>query len=160
MARLVETAQALILRLREQGLKVATAESCTGGLIVGFLTEISGSSAVVDRGFVTYSNDAKAEMLGVSPTLLERYGAVSAPVAMAMVEGALARSKAHIAVSVTGIAGPTGGSIDKPVGTVHFAALRRGGVTRHDHKVFEGDRSRVRQLTVLHAFRLIELSID
>ena len=110
-------------------LVVVTAESCTGGLVAAALTSIPGSSAVVDRGFVTYSNDAKIEMLGVDPRLLERVGAVSAEVALAMAKGALAHSRADVAVAITGIAGPGGGSVEKPVGLVHFAAARRAGTS-------------------------------
>ncbi len=111
---------------RQAGLTVATAESCTGGLVSGALTAIAGSSDVVDRGFVTYSNAAKTEMLGVPAALIAEHGAVSAEVAVAMAEGALAASRAGLAVSVTGIAGPGGGSQEKPVGLVHFALARSG----------------------------------
>ncbi len=135
---------------------LATAESCTGGLIAATLTEVAGSSDVVDRGFVTYSNDAKRDLLGVSEALLAGHGAVSEPVARAMAEGALARSEAHIAVSVTGVAGPGGGSAEKPVGLVHLAAARRGGETRHERHVFAGDRAAVRHQSVAAAFVLIE----
>ena len=113
-------------KARAAGLTIATAESCTGGLVAGALTAIAGSSDVVDRGFVTYSNAAKMQMLGVPPTLLAQHGAVSQPVAVAMAEGALKASGAGLAVSITGIAGPGGGSADKPVGLVHFALARRG----------------------------------
>lgn len=112
-------------------LMIATAESCTGGMICALLTEIAGSSAVVDRGFITYSNEAKTEMLGVAANLIAQVGAVSKDVAIAMAEGALEKSKAHAAVSVTGIAGPGGGSTDKPVGTVHMAIALRNSPTRH-----------------------------
>lgn len=148
-------ATALLAALRAGGLMVATAESCTGGLIVGALTEIAGSSDVVDRGFVTYSNEAKTEMLGVPATLIELHGAVSEPVARAMAEGALARSRAGVSVSVTGVAGPGGGSADKPVGTVWFGAARRGGNTFSERMVFPGDRSAVREATVRHALELL-----
>jgi nicotinamide-nucleotide amidase len=124
---LIERAAALLALCRNRGLKLATAESCTGGLVAGLLTEIPGSSAVVERGFVVYSNLAKQEMLGVPEATLIQWGAVSAATAQAMVEGALARSAADLAVSVTGIAGPDGGTAEKPVGLVHFAATRRGG---------------------------------
>ena len=106
---------------------VATAESCTGGLVAGALTDIAGSSAVVDRGFVTYTNEAKQQMLGVPPTTLEKFGAVSRETAEAMAHGALGHAQADLAVSITGIAGPGGGSPEKPVGLVHFAAASRGG---------------------------------
>ncbi|MCT8974170.1 CinA family protein [Microbaculum marinisediminis] len=121
----------LIDTLRRKGLMVATAESCTGGLVAGFLTEIAGSSAVFDRGFVTYSNAAKTEVLGVPADLVAAHGAVSEPVARAMAEGAVRAARTDIAVAVTGIAGPGGGSAEKPIGLVHFAAARRNGPTIH-----------------------------
>ncbi|MCX5494106.1 CinA family protein [Kaistia dalseonensis] len=149
-------AEALIKLCIARGLTVATAESCTGGLIAGTLTEISGSSAVVDRGFVTYSNGAKAAMLGVPSELIGRVGAVSEEVARAMVNGALAHSPADLAVAVTGIAGPGGGSAEKPVGLVHFAVQRRGKPERHASHVFAGlDRSGVRFATVAEALKLL-----
>ena len=150
-----EEAAALLVQLRAAGLMVATAESCTGGLIAGALTEIAGSSDVVDRGFVTYSNEAKMEMLGVPAALVEGHGAVSEPVARAMAEGALARSRAGVTVSVTGVAGPGGGSVEKPVGTVWFGAARRGGETVSERMVFAGDRSAVREATVRYALGLL-----
>ncbi len=124
---LIERAAALLTLCRSRGLKLATAESCTGGLVAGLLTEIPGSSAVVERGFVVYSNLAKQEMLGVPGSTLAEWGAVSAATARAMAEGALAHSAADLAVAVTGVAGPDGGTAEKPVGLVHFAAARRGG---------------------------------
>lgn len=141
--------------LRRRGLMVATAESCTGGLIAGALTEVAGSSDVVDRGFVTYSNAAKAAMLGVDAGVIAREGAVSRAVAAAMAEGALARSEAGVAVSVTGVAGPGGGSVEKPVGTVWFGLAATGAATQTERVVFPGDRSAVRRATVLHALRLL-----
>lgn len=139
--------------LRDRGQMLATAESCTGGLIAGCLTEVAGSSAVVDRGFITYANEAKTEMLGVSADLIEAVGAVSREVAIAMAEGALARSRADVAVSVTGVAGPGGGSEAKPVGTVHIAVACRGRPTRHHHCLFSGEgRRSVRLETVKTAF--------
>lgn len=113
--------------LKDQGLVLATAESCTGGMVAAAITDIAGSSDVFDRGFVTYSNSAKTEMLGVPAGLIERHGAVSEEVARAMAAGALVNSRADVSVSVTGIAGPSGGSAEKPVGLVHFACARRGG---------------------------------
>lgn len=138
-------------------LRIATAESCTGGLVAGALTEIAGSSAVVDRGFVTYSNKAKMAALGVSPELLERFGAVSREVALAMVAGAIARSDADLAVAITGIAGPTGGSAEKPVGLVHFASARRGHRAVHVERRF-GDigRSGVRLASVAQALEMLK----
>ena len=124
---LIERAAALLMLCRDRGLKLATAESCTGGLVAGLLTEIPGSSAVVERGFVVYSNLAKQEMLGVPDSTLAQWGAVSAATALAMAQGALVHSAADLAVAVTGIAGPDGGTAEKPVGLVHFASARRGG---------------------------------
>ena len=150
-------AEALIKHCLTLGLKVVTAESCTGGLVAGALTGVAGSSAVVDRGFVTYSNEAKADMLGVDPNLIKQDGAVSESVARAMAEGALLRSLANIAVSITGIAGPGGGSDLKPVGLVHFACARKGFPTLHCERRF-GDigRDQVRAASILQAFDLIE----
>ena len=145
-----------VLRLcREQGLRLATAESCTGGLIAGCLTAVAGSSTVFDRGFVTYSNVAKTAELGVAAELLAQYGAVDEVVARAMAEGALAAAGVDITVAVTGIAGPDGGSPGKPVGLVHFAAARTGADTLHERQVFPGDRQQVRAATVEAALRLL-----
>ena len=152
---LTAAAESLLARYREAGLTVATAESCTGGLIAGALTAIAGSSAVVERGFVTYSNKAKVELLGVTDWMIEQNGAVSEAVARAMAEGALKRSRADVAVSVTGIAGPGGGSADKPVGLVHLAAAAKGARTLHRECRFgEIGRDEVRFLSVLRAFEL------
>ncbi len=139
---------------------VSTAESCTGGLIAGALTEISGSSAVVDRGFVTYTNEAKMDMLGVLEATLKAYGAVSRETALQMAHGALFRSRAHVSVAVTGIAGPGGGSAAKPVGLVHLAAKSRDGRLIH-RKMRYGDigRDQVRLSTVRTALEMVlELS--
>lgn len=146
---LAPLAEKVLDALKAKNMMVATAESCTGGLIAGALTEIAGSSAAVDRGFVTYSNEAKTELLGVPADLISRVGAVSKEVAIAMAEGAVARSNADIAVSVTGIAGPGGGSEAKPVGTVHLAVARKGAATDHLHCWFadQGRRS-IRLATV------------
>jgi len=130
---LAPLANEVLDELKAQGKMIATAESCTGGLICGTLTEIAGSSAAVDRGFVTYSNEAKTELVGVPAALIAREGAVSKDVAIAMAEGALDRSNGDIAVSVTGIAGPGGGSDHKPVGTVHIAVASTGQPTQHFH---------------------------
>lgn len=153
-------AAAILDRMRAQKLKLATAESCTGGLIAGLFTEIAGSSDVVDRGFVTYSNEAKMDMLGVSAEILERHGAVSEPTARAMAEGAVRHSLADIAVAVTGIAGPGGGSADKPVGLVHFGLAMKGKPTVHAERRF-GDigRSAVRLATVEQALAMIEAAL-
>jgi nicotinamide-nucleotide amidase len=147
----------LIAAFSKRNLMVATAESCTGGLIAGALTEIPGSSSVVDRGFVTYSNDAKIQMLGVHTATLEAHGAVSRQTAIEMVRGALSHSKAHIAVAVTGIAGPGGGSDEKPVGLVHLAAASRNG-TVHHREMRYGDigRDAVRMATVRTALDMLE----
>ena len=142
-------------RCRAQKLTIATAESCTGGMIAAALTDIAGSSDVVDRGFVTYSNRAKNEMLGVPANLIARVGAVSTEVAQAMAAGALAHAPVDLAVAVTGIAGPGGGTVEKPVGLVYFAVTRRGGAIRAEHQVFPGDRAAVRRATVMRALTLL-----
>ena len=126
LAPLVPLAASLIAECVRKGYRVAAAESCTGGLVTAALTEVAGSSAVVDRGFVTYSNEAKTQLLDVPPGLIDSEGAVSEAVARAMAEGALAYSEAHLAVAVTGIAGPGGGTSAKPVGLVWFAGIHRG----------------------------------
>ena len=147
-------ARSLLAAAEARGVRLATAESCTGGLIAGCLTEIAGSSAVVDRGYVVYDNRAKIEMLGVREATLAAEGAVSEAVAREMAEGAVARSGCALAVAVTGIAGPGGGSETKPVGLVHIAAARRGGPTLHERHLFPGDRSAIRLATVDAALRL------
>ena len=143
--------------LQKNGWCMATAESCTGGLIAAACTDLAGASHWFERGFVTYSNQAKTDMLGVDAGLIARHGAVSEPVAQAMALGALAHSQAQASVAVTGVAGPDGGSADKPVGTVWFGwATPAGTVT--EMKCFGGDRASVRQATVAHALaRLLEL---
>jgi nicotinamide-nucleotide amidase len=158
-AATLHAADALLQACRERRLTIATAESCTGGLIAATLTAIAGSSDVVDRGFVTYANAAKEEMLGVPAALIARVGAVSEEVARAMAEGALARSPADLAVSVTGIAGPGGGSAEKPVGLVWFGCMRRGGPATTLSHVFPGDRTEVRRATVAEALRLLRQKI-
>ncbi|MGU3400856.1 CinA family protein [Brucellaceae bacterium D45D] len=141
---------------RKQGVMIVTAESCTGGLIAGALTDIAGSSDVVDRGFVTYSNEAKNEMIGVPMDLIQRVGAVSKEVALAMAEGALAHSRAGVTVAVTGIAGPGGGSDEKPVGLVHIASARKGHPTLHRECRFGAkSRTEIRHATVLAALDLV-----
>jgi len=156
LSPLIPLAREIVERATAAGLMVATAESCTGGLVAGTLTEIAGSSAVVDRGFVTYSNEAKTDLLGVPADLIERVGAVSEEVARAMVAGAIERSRADIAVAITGIAGPGGGTVDKPLGLVHFAALRRGEAPHHFCHVYKGlDRSGVRLASVEQALGMI-----
>jgi nicotinamide-nucleotide amidase len=157
-AQLREAATRVLELCRARGLHVATAESCTGGLVAAALTEIPGSSDVVDRGFVTYSDDAKRAMLGVPAATLKRHGAVSAQTAKAMAAGALKNSRADLAVSITGIAGPGGGSKQKPVGLVYFAAASRDG-RRIARKRLYGDigRRRVRLRSVAEALALLEL---
>jgi nicotinamide-nucleotide amidase len=151
-----DEAMRLLDAFRSQGLRLATAESCTGGLVAALLTEIPGSSDVVERGFVTYSNEAKMECLGVASDLLATHGAVSEAVARAMAEGAVKHSHAAIAVSVTGFAGPGGSSEAKPVGLVHLAAARSGGTTLHQECRF-GDigRAEVRARSVEAALALL-----
>lgn len=150
----------LLERYRRAGLKLATAESCTGGLVAATLTAIPGSSDVVERGFATYSNEAKEKMLGVPRITLLSYGAVSEPVARAMAEGALAESLADIAVSITGVAGPGGGSAEKPVGLVHFGCARRGRSTVTARHVFAGDRDEVRARAVETAMVMLGDAVD
>ncbi len=153
---LLALARRLVSAARARGLKVATAESCTGGLIAGCLTQIPGSSAVLDRGFVTYSNEAKQEMLGVPEAVLTAHGAVSEPIARAMAEGALRMSRAGFAVSVTGIAGPGGGSDAKPVGLVHMAAARTGAETLYEaHRFGDPGRTDIQLLAVAAALSLL-----
>jgi nicotinamide-nucleotide amidase len=158
-AQLLHDASELLELCRRARLKVATAESCTGGLIAGCLTEIAGSSDVVERGFVTYSNEAKTEMLGVPKMLIGLKGAVSEEVARAMAEGALARSLADLTVAVTGVAGPGGGSKEKPVGLVHFACAGRGRPTLVHHEVFPGSRAAVRDATVQTALAILRSTV-
>lgn len=155
-ADLLTAAERLLEACRKRGVMLVTAESCTGGMIAGGLTAIAGSSDVVDRGFVTYSNAAKTEMLGVPAALVAEKGAVSAEVAREMASGALARSAAQVAVSVTGVAGPGGGSEQKPVGLVYFGLAGPDGILRHDRQIFAGDRNAVRRASVLHAMKLIQ----
>lgn len=149
-------AQQLLAELRGQEMLFASAESCTGGLIAALMTEIPGSSDVVDRGFVTYSNDAKIEMLGINAGLIDTYGAVSREVALAMAEGALVHSNADIAVSCTGVAGPGGGTGEKPVGLVHIAAERIGLPPLHRECRFGAiGREAIRMQTVVAALELV-----
>jgi nicotinamide-nucleotide amidase len=150
-----DAAERVLTSCRKRRLKLVTAESCTGGLVAAALTAIAGSSDVVDRGFVTYSNEAKREMLGVALDTLEKHGAVSEPTARAMARGALTHSLSDLSVSVTGVAGPGGGSADKPVGLVHFAAARTGFELVAEHHVFPGDRDGIRRLATLTALSLL-----
>jgi nicotinamide-nucleotide amidase len=148
---------AVLKACRDRGLKVATAESCTGGLVAGALTEIAGSSDVVDRGFVTYSNAAKQQMLGVAASILRDHGAVSRQTAEAMARGALGSANADIVVAITGIAGPGGDGPGKPVGLVHFAAASRSGKLMHvEMRYGEIGRSVVRHKSVLQALAMLK----
>ena len=149
------TAAEVLALYRARGWMIVTAESCTGGLIAAALTAVSGSSDVVDRGFVTYSNAAKTAMLGVPAALIAAQGAVSKPVAAAMADGALIRSDAHVAVSVTGVAGPGGGSAEKPAGTVWFGLAIRGGAVTTLRCQLPGDRDGVRAASVQQALCLL-----
>ena len=152
---LLDEAAALLDACRARGSRVATAESCTGGLIAAVLTAIAGSSDVVERGFVAYSNEAKTELLGVPAELIDAVGAVSEPVAQRMADGALRRSHADIVIAVTGVAGPGGGSAEKPVGLVWFGVAQRGRPVASERQVFPGDRTAIRVTTVARAFALI-----
>lgn len=154
-ATLVDHAAQLLSELERRGVMLATAESCTGGLVAALLTSVPGSTRGFERGFVTYSNDAKVQMLGIPPELIETHGAVSAGVAREMAEGAVRQSKAAIAVSITGVAGPGGGTPAKPVGLVHFACARIGRETRHLERRY-GDLGRdgIRMAAVADALDL------
>jgi len=157
---LKQQAAALLKAYEQRGLKIATAESCTGGLVAALLTEIAGSSAVVERGFVTYSNEAKTELIDVPASLIAAHGAVSEPVARAMAEGALQHSRADVTVAITGIAGPGGATATKPVGLVHFGLARRGAAVVHLERRY-GDlgRENVRRRAVEDALGLLEQAI-
>jgi len=157
---ILDEAKIVIEECQTAGLRLATAESCTGGLVSGALTAVPGASAVFERGFVTYANAAKNAMLGVAPALIAAHGAVSEPVSRAMAEGALKRADVDLAVAVTGIAGPGGGSADKPVGLVHMAAARRGRETVHERHVYSGDRADIRRQSVADALRLLRRQVD
>jgi nicotinamide-nucleotide amidase len=160
-AELMRNATELLQALRASNRTLATAESCTGGLISGLLTEIAGSSDVVDRGFVTYSNAAKTEMLGVEPEIILTHGAVSQAVARAMAVGALNRSNADLAVAVTGVAGPGGGMPEKPVGLVHLAAVNRAGFVIHRAQQFGAiGRTNIRLETIAQALDLLRVAAN
>ncbi|HXA71216.1 MAG TPA: CinA family protein [Stellaceae bacterium] len=147
--------ESVLSACREARLKLATAESCTGGLVAAALTDIAGSSTVVERGFVTYSNEAKMELLGVPAAMIAAHGAVSAQVATAMAQGALSRAPVDLAVSVTGIAGPGGATPGKPVGLVYFGIARKGGTARVERHTFHGDRAAVRWAATERALELL-----
>jgi nicotinamide-nucleotide amidase len=148
------TPESLLALYRAKRLRVATAESCTGGMIAAALTDIGGSSDVFERGFVTYSNEAKTELIGVPADLIAKFGAVSEQVAREMAAGALRHSHADVAVAVTGIAGPGGGSAEKPVGLVYLGISRRGE-TRCERRVFPGSRADIRRATVARALEML-----
>ena len=156
---LLAEAEVLLAACRARNIRLATAESCTGGLIAATLTAIAGASDVVDRGFVTYSNEAKHEQVGVPIGLIQTDGAVSETVARAMAEGALARSRATIAVSVTGVAGPGGGTSEKPVGLVWFGLARKGQPAISERRLLPGDRTGVRAAAVRHAIAMIRAQV-
>ncbi|PTE11798.1 CinA family protein [Mesorhizobium helmanticense] len=156
-----DLANALLQACQQRGIMLATAESCTGGMIIAALTDIAGSSAVVDRGFITYSNEAKMEMLGVSAATLEAHGAVSRETVLEMAAGALARSRAQLALAVTGIAGPGGGSAEKPVGLVWFGVAVAGKPIIAERKLFaDNGRDFIRRETVRHALELGLRALD
>lgn len=158
MSEIAERTRLLLDICKERGILVATAESCTGGMIVSLMTDLPGSSSMVDRGFVTYSNEAKMEMLGVAGETLELHGAVSEATALEMAVGALSRSRAGLALSVTGIAGPDGGSEEKPVGLVWFGVALNGQSPKTERRIFEnGGRDYVRHQAAYHA---IEMALE
>jgi nicotinamide-nucleotide amidase len=155
---LVTKAERLALALRDKGWMLATAESCTGGMIAAACTDLAGSSEWFERGFITYSNEAKTELLHVAAELIEANGAVSEVVARAMAFGAVRHSRARVSVAVTGVAGPTGGSDEKPVGTVWFGFMVDGRLTSETQR-FDGDRGAIRRATVDHAFDALLLRL-
>jgi nicotinamide-nucleotide amidase len=155
-AEILTLAQSVLDACRARGWRLATAESCTGGLVASALTAIAGSSDVVDRGFVTYSNEAKSELLGVPADMIAAHGAVSPETTAAMAKGAIARAPVDIAISVTGVAGPGGGSAVKPVGLVLFGLAQRDGMCRIERRIFPGDRTAVRHSALLSALAFLE----
>ncbi len=154
MSEIEDVARELVEAYTEFGLKAATAESCTGGMVAAAITSVAGSSAMFDRGFVTYSNEAKIGMLSVPEMMISQHGAVSREVARSMAEGCLRHSNADAVVSITGIAGPAGGSGDKPVGLVWFG-VAKDDILFTEREVFHGDRSAIRNAATLHALRLL-----
>jgi nicotinamide-nucleotide amidase len=155
-AETLALAQAVLQTCRARNWRLATAESCTGGLVAGALTAIAGSSDVVERGFVTYSNEAKSELLGVPPEIIAAHGAVSAETAAAMAQGAIARAPVDLAISIAGVAGPGGATATKPVGLVLFGLARRDGACRTERRVFAGDRTAVRQAALQEALGFLD----
>jgi nicotinamide-nucleotide amidase len=158
--KLIGLAEEVISACKKNNLQLATAESCTGGLITGCLTSVSGASDVLQYGYVTYTNQAKINLLGVSAGVLGEHGAVSELVSRSMADGAIRSGDANIAVSVTGIAGPGGGSDKKPVGLVHIAVARIDYETLHERHLFEGDRKAIRQQTIAAALQLLLSQVD
>ncbi len=152
---IIAKAENILTLCRQKKIRLVTAESCTGGLIAACLTAIPGSSEILEAGFVTYANSAKETMLGIAPSLIRTKGAVSEEVALAMARGALGASSADLAIAVTGIAGPDGGSAEKPVGLVHIAIATASGNIFHDARITPGTRGEIREKTVLRAFKLI-----
>lgn len=150
-----ELAQQLGLSLKQKSLTLITAESCTGGMLSAAITSIPGSSAWFERGFVTYSNQSKFDLLGIDSSIIARYGAVSEQVAFQMAKGALAHSLADISISITGVAGPDGGTVDKPVGLVWFGLAQRGAGVQCFEQRFSGDRAAVRKQAVIFALELL-----
>lgn len=157
---LMAQAESLIRGCQDVKVRLSIAESCTGGLITGLLTAVSGASEVLERGFVTYSNEAKTDMLGVPEATLAQHGAVSEATARAMAAGALSASNATLSASVTGIAGPGGGSTEKPVGLVHIATAHANGTVRHERHLFDGDRHSVREQSIAAVLALLQRSVE
>lgn len=155
-AEILSAAQSVLDACRVRGWRIATAESCTGGLVAAALTAIAGSSDVVERGFVAYSNEAKSQLLGVPPEIIAEHGAVSAEAVAAMARGAVARAPVDVAVSVTGVAGPGGATPTKPAGLVLLGLARRDGTYRTERRVFAGDRTAVRHAALMLALQLLE----
>jgi nicotinamide-nucleotide amidase len=153
---ILNLAEAVLVACRSRGWHVATAESCTGGLVAAALTAIAGSSDVVERGFVTYSNEAKIELIGVPAETIAGHGAVSAQTAAAMARGAVACAGVDLAVSITGIAGPGGGTPQKPVGLVYLGVARKDGTARVERRIFPGDRTEIRQAALVLALELLQ----
>jgi nicotinamide-nucleotide amidase len=154
-SEILALAEATLAACRARAWRLATVESCTGGLVAAALTAIAGSSDVVERGFVTYANEAKMALVGVPEAVLAAHGAVSGETAVAMAEGAIARAPVELAISITGVAGPGGGSAAKPVGLVHLGLAQRGGATRSERHVFAGDRTAIREAALRRALEML-----
>jgi nicotinamide-nucleotide amidase len=156
----LDLAEAVLAACRARNWRLATAESCTGGLVAAALIAIAGASDVVERGYVTYSNRAKIELLGVPEQTIAAHGAISAETATAMARGAAVRAGVDLAVAVTGVAGPGGGTLEKPVGLVYLAVARKDGAGRVERRIFSGDRAQVRQAAMVEALRLLQAEAD